>query len=81
MFFCIRHGGGKHCEVAGCDKSAQSRPGRLRRFCKAHGGGECCKVDGFIKNIYASGCCRAHSGGGLQSKNKNKRVAITAGQR
>jgi hypothetical protein len=57
---CIRHGGGRGCEVEGCPRGAQAR-GK----CKTHGGGVRCKAPDCWRSSQGSGLCRAHGGGKL----------------
>ena len=52
---CIRHGGGKKCEIDGCNKSVQSK-----NRCKKHGGGRKCKYNGCNTNYFLLGYCRKH---------------------
>lgn len=58
--FCVAHGGGKRCVVAGCTKSARGRTD----CCVKHGGGKRCKSDGCEKSAQGStDFCKAHGGG------------------
>ncbi|KAG3067871.1 hypothetical protein PC122_g17206 [Phytophthora cactorum] len=55
---CIRHGGGKRCNVEGCNCRAQNRG-----LCWKHGGYTICKYDGCSKIAVSLGRCWAHGGG------------------
>ena len=58
--FCVAHGGGKRCVVAGCTKSARGRTD----CCVKHGGGKRCKCVGCEKSAQGStDFCKAHGGG------------------
>ncbi|QHO03737.1 putative WRKY transcription factor [Arachis hypogaea] len=48
--FCVAHGGGKRCAVAGCTKSARGRTD----CCVRHGGGKRCKFEGCGKSAQGS---------------------------
>lgn len=60
--YCIRHGGGKRCEVPGCAKGASGTVGGGARFCIAHGGGRRCRVDGCTSTAKRDGLCSSHGG-------------------
>ena len=60
--FCIRHGGGKRCEVPGCAKGASGTVGGGARFCIAHGGGRRCRVEGCKSTAKRDGLCSSHGG-------------------
>jgi hypothetical protein len=60
--YCIRHGGGKRCEVEGCTKGASGTVGGGARFCIAHGGGRRCRVDGCRSTAKRDGLCSSHGG-------------------
>ena len=60
--FCIRHGGGKRCEVPGCTKGASGTVGGGARFCISHGGGRRCRVEGCKSTAKRDGLCSSHGG-------------------
>ena len=60
--FCIRHGGGKRCQVEGCNKGASGTVGGGARFCIAHGGGRRCKIEGCNSTAKKGGVCSSHGG-------------------
>ena len=62
---CISHGGGRICQSAGCNRSAQ---GSRSSFCISHGGGRRCLSPGCTTSARgARGFCVLH-GGGVQCK-------------
>jgi hypothetical protein len=60
--YCIRHGGGKRCEVPGCAKGASGTIGGGARFCIAHGGGRRCRIEGCNSTAKREGLCSSHGG-------------------
>ena len=60
--FCIRHGGGKRCEVPGCNKGASGTIGGGAHFCIAHGGGRRCRIEGCQSTAKRGGLCSSHGG-------------------
>ena len=60
--FCIRHGGGKRCQVDGCNKGASGTIGGGAKYCIAHGGGRRCRVNGCHSTAKRGGLCSAHGG-------------------
>jgi hypothetical protein len=65
--FCVKHGGGKKCIHAGCEKVARGRT----LYCAGHGGGVRCKLEGCSRiAIGKMQLCRAHGGGSSRAKSK-----------
>ena len=50
--YCKTHGGGKRCEITGCDKSSQSLG-----LCRRHGGGKPCAFEGCYAVQQRAGFC------------------------
>lgn len=57
--FCVKHGGGRRCEVQGCSRVIQGKG----RKCKSHGGGTKCSVESCVKKSVGRGFCYEHGGG------------------
>ncbi|POM70189.1 Hypothetical protein PHPALM_13408, partial [Phytophthora palmivora] len=72
---CIRHGGGKRCNVDGCNCRAQNRG-----LCWKHGGYTICKVEGCAKRAKSRGICWSHGGGTRCKYDGCSKIAVSLGR-
>ncbi|ETL95227.1 hypothetical protein L917_06947 [Phytophthora nicotianae] len=72
---CIRHGGGKRCNVEGCNCRAQNRG-----LCWKHGGYTRCTVEGCTKRAKSRGICWSHGGGTRCKFEGCSKIAVSLGR-
>lgn len=73
---CTAHGGGKRCQVKGCDKSSQSST----NFCVKHGGGRKCIAPECTKVARGrTDFCASHGvagGGTIRCRSRNEEFTV-----
>uniref|UniRef100_K3XBW2 WRKY19-like zinc finger domain-containing protein n=1 Tax=Globisporangium ultimum (strain ATCC 200006 / CBS 805.95 / DAOM BR144) TaxID=431595 RepID=K3XBW2_GLOUD len=72
---CIRHGGGKRCNVEDCNCRAQNRG-----LCWKHGGYTICKIEGCTKRAKSRGICWSHGGGTRCKAEGCTKIAVSLGR-